>query len=312
MKHLQIHTPQYINYLKEFSSYIQAMGYKPKSQKSIPSCLKEFLHQLEERRIVDIRSVERKDIQIHYEYLQNRPKRYGSGALSDSVLYYHIYSLRSFFTFLQETDQLNCNPISTFRLRAKSTPPRAILTTAEIDQLYTATESLRERALLSVYYGCGLRCAEGVALNTKDIDYKEQLLYVRLGKGAKRRVVPMNKRVTADLEGYFRYERAQYIHAAPLYYRGKFRDTPDNQNAFFIGNTGRRSTKQLPGQLLKAMLGHTAIKKTISLHNLRHSIATHLLESGMSLEYVQAFLGHRQLVSTQTYIRHARSRYGKW
>lgn len=125
--------------------------------------------------------------------------------------------------------------------------------------------------------------------------FRTGLLYVREGKGAKRRVVPMSKQVKNDLQTYAYKERK----AKP------------NETAFLIGHTGIRINENTASKTLKTLLEKAEIKREITLHSLRHSIATHLLESGMSLEDVREFLGHSHLESTQIYTRISKKQISK-
>ena len=138
-----------------------------------------------------------------------------------------------------------------------------------------------------MYYGCGLRRTEGIKLDLKDIHFRTGLLYVREGKGAKRRVVPMSRQVQDDLKTYAYSERK----ARP------------GETAFLTGRTGMRINENRVSKILKELLEKAEIKTEITLHSLRHSIATHLLEAGLNVENVREFLGHSHLESTQIYTR---------
>ncbi|MCB9426594.1 MAG: tyrosine-type recombinase/integrase [Flavobacteriales bacterium] len=158
----------------------------------------------------------------------------------------------------------------------------------QIKQLYKATETYRERAILSLFYGCGLRRTEGEKLNIKDIHFRNNLLYVREGKNKKRRAIPISQQVKTDLQNYIYKER-----------KGE-------DQAVILNQIGRRMrgdayNKILKNIIVKSNVSH--LESDISLHCLRHSIATHLLESGLSVEYVRDFLGHKNLESTQVYTR---------
>jgi integrase/recombinase XerD len=130
-------------------------------------------------------------------------------------------------------------------------------------------------------------------LNSTDINFKGQLLYVRSGKGKKRRVVPLTEQVKTDLQNYYLYERSLYVKQI----------TRDNQYAFVLNNWGDRMLGYAYWKRLKYLVQLAELPEQISLHHLRHSIATHLLESGLSIEQVRDFLGHRYLESTQIYTR---------
>ena len=184
------------------------------------------------------------------------------------------------------------------------------MTITEIKELYKLTESYhhnisrynpkylfeaiasRDKAILTVFYGCGLRRNEGYHLNIGDIYWERSILHVRKGKGYKERFVPLNKTNLNYLQDYvFDYR--------PMLNKDK------REEAFFISSRSKRMDAQSIALRLK-LLQHRSNnielqQKNIRLHVLRHSIATHLLQNGMSLEKISRFLGHSSLESTQIY-----------
>ena len=146
--------------------------------------------------------------------------------------------------------------------------------------------------MLHLFYSCGLRRSEGEALNIRDIHFRDQLLYVREGKGARRRVVPLTDRVAADMEAYYLQERCS----------STVKKTADEE-AFMLNQRGGRLQGDGYIKILNRLKDKAGIDKEITLHHLRHSIATHLLQGGMSMEYVRDFLGHQHLESTQVYAK---------
>ena len=123
------------------------------------------------------------------------------------MIQHFMYALKTFFSWLEITEQIDYNPISGMKFKRAKQNVREPLTTEEIRQLFEATTTLKETALLHIFYSCGLRRSEGEALNIQDIHFKLQLLFVREGKGAKRRVVPITERVSKELEDYYLNER---------------------------------------------------------------------------------------------------------
>ena len=208
-----------------------------------------------------------------------------------------MYALKLFFGWQLETGKITANPISVLEFKQPTTKPREILSIEEVKELYQVCETYKERAVLSMFYGCGLRRTEGEKLNLKDIHFRSNLLYVREGKGSKRRAVPLSEKVKEDLQNYLYKER--FIKSGN--HISLSRD--HGETAFITSATGRRTNGNSYNKILKTILERATIKKGITLHCLRHSIATHLLESGLSIEYVRDFLGHKHLESTQIYTR---------
>jgi integrase/recombinase XerD len=274
-------------YKEKFKIQLERLGYSKGSLNMLPACVAEFLQQLEAKGIYRIRDIEPQHIQEHYEYLTQRPNKRKPGGLSSVMINHHIYAIRLFLNFLEQTGEITENPISGLIFPRPESKPREILTIKEIKQLYELSETFREKAIIGIFYGCGLRRSEGEALNIKDVSFKSSLLYVREGKGRKRRVVPINEKVMDDFKNYLYHERSP----------------TDKETAFICNNAGRRMRGDKLNNTVKELILKAGIQKEISLHNLRHSIATHLLDNGLSVEYVRDFLGHKHLESTQLYTR---------
>ncbi len=272
-------------YKEEFKTHLKRLGYSKGSQSMLPVCVAEFLQQLEEKNIYHLQEIGPIHLQQHYEYLTQRPSKRRTGGLSSRMINHHIYAIRLFLNYQEQTGTIKENPISGLSFPRPESKQREILTIEETKQLYEAAETIREKAIIGIFYGCGLRRSEGEALNIKDISFKSSLLYVRNGKGSKRQVIPINEKVLKDFRNYLHYERF----------------APIRETAFICNNAGRRMRGDKLNKTVKELILKAGIKKEISLHNLRHSIATHLLENGMSVEYVRDFLGHKHLESTQIY-----------
>lgn len=193
---------------------------------------------------------------------------------------------------LQNMGKASVNPTDTIRLPAPiASNPRTALTQGEIRELYKVCETYQEKAILALAYGCGLRVSELVGCNIADIRLRECLLHVPKGKGNKSRTVPMSKAVVKDVSNYLFKVRLQ-------------QETRDSK-AFILHSQLGRMQKGTYNKILQKLIdrtGSVAIKeKQISIHNLRHSIATHLIEQGVPLERVREFLGHTFLESTEVY-----------
>jgi site-specific recombinase XerD len=167
------------------------------------------------------------------------------------------------------------------------------LTKAEIQALYEVTGDsvlgIRDRAMLAVYYGCGLRLNEGACLELRDIIRDRKLLHVRKGKRYKERYVPIATKNYEELRLYMDYARPQLLQEYKT------------EALFIDANKGHPIDKQSLYVRIKQLVKKARIKKKVGTHTLRHSIATHLLQSGMKLEKIQEFLGHDDLDSTQIY-----------
>jgi len=290
MKPLKLYTSTYLSLLQNFSRHVHRLGYKTVTRKAVASCAREFLHRMEQQGVLQVKDVKPAHIKAHYQYLNERPKLRGEGSLSTSMLAFHIYAIRLLTTYLQQEDIIQANPLGNLTFDRITHKEREILTRKEIQQLYEACENLRDVAMLSLLYGCGLRSSEAASLDVMDIYFYSLSLYIRHGKGGKRREVPMAVQVAEHLKDYYHNEWPTYI------------NTTCTENAFILNDQGRRAQKQWMWHRLKYLAAKAGIEgKTVTLHTLRHSIATHLLENGMGIDYVKTFLGHASLGSTQLY-----------
>ncbi len=251
----------------------------------LPECVRDFLSYSNK----EPNQITQKEIQSFYDHLQQRPHKKKEGGLSEIYIHHHVYSIRVFLNWQESIGEIKYNPISVMKFKVPKGNPRQPLPQEEIQILFEAASTKKETAMLHLFYSCGLRRSEAVSLNIKDVHFKQQILYVREGKGAKRRAVPVTNKVSRELESYYLEERIQ----------ARARDT----EAFMLNRTNTRMLGDSYNRALKEILKRTEINQEITLHHLRHSIATHLLESGLSIEYVRDFLGHAFLESTQIYTK---------
>jgi site-specific recombinase XerD len=156
-----------------------------------------------------------------------------------------------------------------------------VLSRSEIKTLVKQTKNIKHRLLLSLAYGAGLRVSEAVNLRVKDIDFKELTIHLKNSKGKKDRITIFPNKLKADLESLT---------------EGK------NKNNFvFSSQRGGKISTRTAQKVFKDSLKKAGIKKEATFHSLRHSFATHLLENGVDVRYVQELLGHRNIRTTQRY-----------
>jgi integrase/recombinase XerD len=160
---------------------------------------------------------------------------------------------------------------------------------SEVEAILTAPRQPRDRALLMTVYGCGLRISEATQLKTSDIDRPRMQLRVRNGKGAKGRVLPLSQRLLQELENYWRAQRqGKAGHDIPWLFLGKKAGEP----------MGRYAGQSIYYSALKK----SGVRRKGGIHLLRHSFATHLMESGVELPVMQHLLGHSSLRTTALYL----------
>jgi len=276
----------FLSVLNEFRNWLKTVGYAEMSVENLPKHVKDFFYFLEQNKTVFLQEINSQTLTNYFKYLNERPKYNGDGGLSQSTINAKIKAMKCFSEFLYQKYHFNL-PILV-KCDSNTISEREILSQNDIQTLYKSTEDLRDKAILAVYYGCGLRASEGVNITLQDIQFDKKRLYVSCGKGAKERLVPMSKQVMKDLENYIYNKRSEQLKI-------------QNYNELFIGRGGKPIKSAGVAKRFKQLCEEAKLTKDVSLHCLRHSIATHLLESGMKLEDVSKFLGHSSLETTQIY-----------
>lgn len=217
----------------------------------------------------------------------------GKRDLARPTIRLHFAALRTFYKFLNQRHGLRDNPLRAVQLPKLEKKLPVFLTAPQIEELLSAPLRVkkqaqapvwmpaRDAAILELFYSSGLRLAELVALDVKDVDDFSETVRV-LGKGRKERVVPVG---VPALEAIQRYRQAARVETGPL----------------FLSKVRRRLAAANVWLAIQRYLQHTSIPVRISPHKLRHSFATHLLDAGADLRSVQALLGHASLSTTQIY-----------
>ena len=291
MEKFIIYSKEYRNQYHQFVKYLKAVGYRASSCRALSAGMREFLWWLNNQKITSIEEVKENDIESFYTYQQQRPNLMKVGTLSESRITLHMYTLKLFFSHLLDTDQIEINPMGNLDYTRDYKRIREnLLSHHDIEKLYEECETAKQRSLLGIIYGCGLRREEAAKLNTKDVQLKTGMLYVREGKGGRKRTIPLSKTVLNDFKDYYFNERPKEIN-----YR-----TGDLE-AFMLNRIGKRMSGETYSNEMRKLLDKAELDKQISLHHFRHAIATHLLESGMKTEHVKDFLGHMSIETTQTY-----------
>jgi len=285
----------YRNLSDRFYEYQKRLGFVKKTSRTSQLNINEFLSYLEKKGRTKIEEIQPHEIQSFYNYLSERPSKTSEGILSQKTTFHCMKSIDHLFRMLQSAGEIKANPISTLKFNyPRLEPQRDILSQEEIKQLYEFCESAWERSILSLAYGCGLRVGELDQVNIEDIRLREKIVIIPKGKGNKRRVVPMSPGVVNDLSDYYFNERP--------FTNGK--DIKDDK-AFMLNSRGGRLKEWTYNKQLKKMIRRIESKqlhkKAITMHSLRHSIATHLIQQGIPVEQVRQFLGHSQLETTQVY-----------
>jgi integrase/recombinase XerD len=278
---------------KGFERWLNTIGYAEATVYASTNYVRDFFFYLKKTEIRTIEDVDQAILNSYHKHLQIRRNKRQTGGLSPNYINSNINAIKRLSKYLQETGK----PF--FEVPIKTSPEtenaKTILTQAEIQKLYKACGNdilgIRDRAMLGIYYGCGLRRSEGLSLNLNDVLLKDKLVHVSKGKHYKERYVPMTESIKEDLENYIYVAREKVQSFKPQ----------QKQTALFLSMRAKRMHGNSIILRLQKLAELANVDKEIGLHTLRHSIATHLLQSGMELEEVSHFLGHSGLESTQIY-----------
>jgi len=266
------------------------MNYVKSSIDYGPVRLNDFLAWMEENGVTEINQITGSKVKQFFEELSQRISKTTGEVLSIATLRNYLTTINRFARYLRQTGEGNIEVPIKFKGQAKKAI--VVLTKEEINRLYQQCDDsllgIRDRALLAVFYGCGVRRNEAVNIEIKDVLADRNLLYIRKGKGYKERYVPMVGKVRNDIINYVTTARPMMM--------GK-----EVHEVFFIGITGNPLGASSLYERFKKLLRKSGIEKKAGLHTLRHSIATHLLINGMKLSEIAKFLGHSSLESTQIY-----------
>lgn len=237
------------------------------------------------KKVTEIKAITSQDIQ---DYLLWQTE---TGAQRSTVAR-SLSSIKTFFRFQVMEEMVELNPAENLETPKVKRKLPSVLSIEEVDKLMQQPNillplGLRDRAMLELMYGSGLRVSELLKLKIEDIDYNEGFLRC-LGKGSKERIVPVTETAVKWIERYLSRGRNHLI-------KKSFDRT------LFLNSRGTSLSRQGFFKILLNYVEKAEIKKSISPHSLRHSFATHLLENGADLRAVQELLGHVDISTTQIY-----------
>lgn len=308
MKKIQLNNAHFQYLETAFSEWLDILGYSEMTVYNQPSIIREFLHYIEKKGVRHISDISTQQFKGYYGHISTRGNERRGGALSANYINKHIQALEKFCEFLNH--KRGQNIVTGIRQIKYTTKEIQVLTTFEIEELFKVTQQesktelqaalqSRDRAMLVIFYSCGLRRNEGVHVSVGDINFDTRILHVKKGKKYKERLVPLSKQSAKYLEDYVYNHRPNLL-------------KQKTETRLFIGKYG---APLLGGALytrLKQLIDGTENpklqEKEATVHTLRHSIATHLLANGMEITKIQRFLGHSSLESTQIYTHLAEGR----
>ena len=272
----------------EFTAYLASEKMKSNNTiESYKSDILNYLYFLENvKYIKDLKTVKTETILEYLSYL----KKLGYSARSESR---SLSALKSFYKFLCLENYIESNPVITISAPKLDKKLPVVLSVDEVMSLLNILNddtpyNARNHAMIEVMYGTGLRVSELVNLKLSELHLTDKMIST-IGKGSKERLVPINDYASIVLRNYIINYRPQLLK------KGK------DPSYVFLNNLGEPLSRQSIFLILKRLAKEAGIEKEISPHTLRHSFATHLLEAGTDLRYIQEMLGHEDISTTQIY-----------
>jgi len=230
---------------------------------------------------------------INKEHIQNFLKWINELGLSEATQSRIISGLKSFYKYLRSENLLDKDPTELISMPVHPRKLPVVLSIAEVEQLINAIDRTqntgeRNKAIIELLYGCGLRATELINLQISDLNFNYDYITI-IGKGDKERLVPLGQSAKKQIKIYKDEVR---VHMEPK---------KGNDDILFLNNRGAKLTRVMVFTIIKELAIKAGIQKTISPHTLRHSFATHLVEGGADLRAVQEMLGHASINTTEIY-----------
>lgn len=254
-------------YLKKLENELRLRNYSPKTVKSYVACVAEYLR-------AKGRDFEKIDIDFIKQYLLSKLDK---GMSSQTV----NQSLQAINFFAYNVLKIH----SKIDIKFAKTPSKlpVVLSRAEIQQIIETIDNSKHKLMIALAYGAGLRVSEIINLKIGDVNAEELTIHLKGAKGNKDRITIFSEKLKKDL-------------AALTAGRGP-------EDFVFGSERGGRLTERTAQKIFENAMKKTAIKKGATFHSLRHSFATHLLENGVDVRYVQELLGHANIRTTQIYTK---------
>lgn len=282
-------------YLHDYEEWALAAGYSAHTLRSRKMALLRFILWCDERSLtrpqdITLPILERYQRSVyHYRKANGQP-------LSVMAQLGLLNPLKAWFKWLTRQHYILYNPASELELpRKPKALPKGLMTVAEVEHVINQCEvatalGVRNRALLETFYSTGIRRLELIRLKRYEVDIEHGTLMVRQGKGGKDRLVPIGARACAWIDKYLQEVRPDLV-------------TGHDDHTLFLHDNGQPYREQQLGDLVKRHLEHGGITYPGACHLFRHACATHMLENGADIRFIQALLGHEDLSTTQIYTR---------
>jgi integrase/recombinase XerD len=281
-----------LRYMDEHLEWMLISHYSADTTRTRRQAIRKFITWIGERGIDDPRQITQPMIERYQKHLFYYRKTNGAPLTIGMQLQY-LAAIKLWFKWLTRARHILANPASELELpQPPKRLPGRILSQAEVEAVLNEAEpdttgGLRDRALLELLYASGIRRSEAASLGVYDADTVRGVLWVKHGKGGRQRVVPLGNRACAWLDKYIHEARPQLLAAA--------------SQALFITDYGQPMRPDQIADKVRRHMHYAGLTKGGGTHLLRHACATHMLEGGADIRFIQAMLGHTSLETTEIY-----------
>lgn len=253
--------------LKKIENELKLRNYSKKTIKSYLICLSDYFHYI---KIVK----KNPDMNIIKKYLLEKQNKRQSG----QTINLHLNAIKYFYREIFKSPvKINLK----FAKTSKKLP--VVLSRGEIEKIINSIKNRKHKLLISLAYGAGLRVSEAVNLKVKDISVEDLTIHIKQAKGKRDRITVIPERLKPEIASFI---------------AGK-----NNNDYLIISDRGGKLTDRTAQKIFENALKKSGIKKEATFHSLRHSFATHLLENGVDIRYIQELLGHQNIRTTQIYTK---------
>lgn len=272
--------------LKEYNYYLSGeLNLSNNTKISYNNDLKKYIIHLQKyRNVKDAKDITTEDIRSYLATLKRRNLQASSRART-------LTAIKSFHKFLSLEKYTNINASELIDAPKQEKKLPIILSITEVDKIIESIElsdakDIRDRTMIELAYSCGLRVSELVNLETTDLHLDMGFIKI-LGKGNKERIVPVGEIALDTINKYLKESRPQF--------------QKTHTKGMFLNRSGTKLTRHAFNKILKERSINAGITKDVNPHMLRHSFASHLLENGTDLRFIQELLGHENISTTEIY-----------
>ncbi len=274
-------------FLEEYLAFLKLeKNLSEQSVSSYASDINKFLKYINEQNITDLNEVSTKIISKYFELMRDL-------GISSSTTSRYLSAIKGFYKYLSSQEYIQKDPAEILSSRISGRKLPTVLSFNEIEMILQTPDTteklgLRDKAMLELFYSCGLRVSEVINLKLSDLYFTDGVIRV-LGKGSKQRIIPIGSSAVKWITEYIKTLR-------PL-----LEKKMKSENIIFLNNRGTKLSRMGVWKIVNKYVKEAKIEKEFHPHTFRHSFATHLLEGGADLRAVQEMLGHADISTTQIY-----------